>query len=100
MQLVQKPEFTMSSSCPTCTAMLYPTWQQVSLRVWRRTGANLGEEYAVFEPVHEAPKIQRLNKVNLLIDISGVMTPDILESSCSDRLNSGIRSAEGKHDAI
>ena len=64
-------------------------------------GANLGEEYAVFEPVHgSAPKYKGLNKVNpLAMILSGVMMLKHLgELKASERLELAIASVieEGK----
>ncbi len=64
-------------------------------------GANLGEEYAVFEPVHgSAPKYKGLNKVNpLAMILSGVMMLRHLgEFSAADRLERAVAAvvAEGK----
>ncbi|OGW44046.1 MAG: isocitrate dehydrogenase [Nitrospirae bacterium RBG_13_41_22] len=65
-------------------------------------GANLGEEYAVFEPVHgSAPKYKGLNKVNpLAMILSGVMMLKHLgELKASERLELAIASVieEGKN---
>ena len=65
-------------------------------------GANLGEEYAVFEPVHgSAPKYKGLNKVNpLAMILSGVMMLKYLgEFMAAERLESAIASVieEGKN---
>lgn len=65
-------------------------------------GANLGGEYAVFEPVHgSAPKYKGLNKVNpLAMILSGVMMLRHLgELDAAGRLESAVASvvAEGRH---
>jgi len=64
-------------------------------------GANLGEKYAVFEPVHgSAPKYKGLNKVNpLAMILSGVMMLRHLgEFRAADRLEQAVASIieEGK----
>jgi isocitrate dehydrogenase (NAD+) len=64
-------------------------------------GANLGEEYAVFEPVHgSAPKYKGLNKVNpLAMILSGVMMLRHLgEFEAAQRLETAVASviSEGK----
>jgi len=64
-------------------------------------GANLGEEYAVFEPVHgSVPKYKGLNKVNpLAMILSGVMMLRHLgEFKAADRLEQAVTSVieEGK----
>jgi isocitrate dehydrogenase (NAD+) len=64
-------------------------------------GANLGEEYAVFEPVHgSAPKYKGLNKVNpLAMILSGVMMLRHLgEFEAAQRLETAVASVieEGK----
>lgn len=65
-------------------------------------GANIGEEYAVFEPVHgSAPKYKGLNKVNpLAMILSGVMMLRHLgEFEAAQRLETAVASviAEGKN---
>jgi len=65
-------------------------------------GANLGEEYAVFEPVHgSAPKYKGLNKVNpLAMILSGVMMLRHLgEFEAAQRLETAVASVieEGKN---
>ncbi len=65
-------------------------------------GANLGEEYAVFEPVHgSAPKYKGLNKVNpLAMILSGVMMLKHLgEFEAAQRLETAVASVieEGKN---
>jgi isocitrate dehydrogenase (NAD+) len=58
-------------------------------------GANLGEEYAVFEPVHgSAPKYKGLNKVNpLAMILSGVMMLRHLgESEAAQKLENAVAS--------
>ena len=58
-------------------------------------GANLGEEYAVFEPVHgSAPKYKGLNKVNpLAMILSGVMMLKYLgEPKAAERLETAVAS--------
>jgi isocitrate dehydrogenase (NAD+) len=64
-------------------------------------GANLGEEYAVFEPVHgSAPKYKGLNKVNpLAMILSGAMMLNYLgEVNAAQRLGNAVASVvrEGK----
>ncbi|MEW6417421.1 MAG: isocitrate/isopropylmalate dehydrogenase family protein [Nitrospirota bacterium] len=65
-------------------------------------GANLGEEYAVFEPTHgSAPKYKGLNKVNpFAMILSGVMMLRHLgENKAAERLETVVASviAEGKY---
>lgn len=65
-------------------------------------GANIGEEYAVFEPVHgSAPKYRGLNKVNpFAMILSGIMMLKHLgENLIALRLENAVASviAEGKH---
>lgn len=65
-------------------------------------GANLGEEYAVFEPVHgSAPKYKGLNKVNpLAMILSGVMMlRHLREFEAAQRLETAVASVieEGKN---
>jgi isocitrate dehydrogenase (NAD+) len=65
-------------------------------------GANLGEEYAVFEPTHgSAPKYKGLNKVNpLAMILSGVMMLKYLgEFAAADRVEKAVASVieEGTH---
>ena len=65
-------------------------------------GANLGEEYAVFEPVHgSAPKYKGLNKVNpLAMILSGVMMlRHLQEFEAAQRLETAVASVieEGKN---
>ncbi len=58
-------------------------------------GANLGEEYAVFEPVHgSAPKYKGLNKVNpLAMILSGVMMlRHLQEFEAAQRLETAVAS--------
>ena len=65
-------------------------------------GANLGEDYAVFEPVHgSAPKYKGLNKVNpLAMILSGVMMlRHLREFEAAQRLETAVASVieEGKN---
>jgi isocitrate dehydrogenase (NAD+) len=65
-------------------------------------GANIGEEYAVFEPTHgSAPKYKGLNKVNpFAMILSGIMMLRHLgETLIAERLESAVASviAEGIH---
>jgi isocitrate dehydrogenase (NAD+) len=65
-------------------------------------GANLGKDYAVFEPTHgSAPKYKGLNKVNpLAMILSGIMMLRHLgEDTAAERLETAVASviAEGKH---
>lgn len=65
-------------------------------------GANLGEEYAVFEPVHgSAPKYKGLNKVNpLAMILSGVMMlRHLREFEAAQRLEAAVASVieEGRN---
>jgi isocitrate dehydrogenase (NAD+) len=94
MQLVQKPELYDVIVLPNLYGGLIG-----GLGV--APGANLGEEYAVFEPVHgSAPKYKGLNKVNpLAMILSGVMMLRHLgEFKAADRLEQAVASVieEGK----
>jgi isocitrate dehydrogenase (NAD+) len=65
-------------------------------------GANIGEEYAVFEPTHgSAPKYKGLNKVNpFAMILSGIMMLRHLgENLIAERLESAVASviSEGTH---
>jgi len=65
-------------------------------------GANIGEEYAVFEPTHgSAPKYKGLNKVNpFAMILSGIMMlRHIGENLIAERLESALAEviSEGKH---
>jgi isocitrate dehydrogenase (NAD+) len=65
-------------------------------------GANLGEKYAVFEPVHgSAPKYKGLNKANpLAMILSGaIMLRHLGEIKAAERLETAVTSviSEGKH---
>jgi isocitrate dehydrogenase (NAD+) len=65
-------------------------------------GANLGEKYAVFEPVHgSAPKYKGLNKANpLAMILSGaIMLRHLGEIKTAERLETAVTSviSEGKH---
>lgn len=64
-------------------------------------GANLGDEFAVFEPTHgSAPKYKGLNKINpMAMILSGVMMlRHIREESIAERLENAVREVirEGK----
>ncbi len=65
-------------------------------------GANIGEQYAVFEPVHgSAPNLKGLNKVDpIAMMLSGVlMLRHISENKVADRLEKAITTVmeEGEH---
>jgi len=102
MQLVQKPELYDVIVLPNLYGDIVSDLAAGLIGgLGIAPGANLGEEYAVFEPVHgSAPKYKGLNKVNPLAMIrSGVMMLRHLgEFTAADRLEQAVASVieEGK----
>jgi isocitrate dehydrogenase (NAD+) len=102
MQLVQKPELYDVIVLPNLYGDIVSDLAAGLIGgLGVAPGANLGEEYAVFEPVHgSAPKYKGLNKVNpLAMILSGVMMLRHLgEFAAADRLEQAVASviAEGK----
>lgn len=103
MQLVQKPELYDVLVLPNLYGDIVSDLAAGLIGgLGIAPGANLGEEYAVFEPVHgSAPKYKGLNKVNpLAMILSGVMMlRHIGEVSAAERLEKAISNviAEGKN---
>lgn len=103
MQLVQKPELYDVIVLPNLYGdILSDLAAGLTGGLGIAPGANLGEEYAVFEPVHgSAPKYKGLNKVNpLAMILSGVMMLRHLgEVEAADRLENAVSSVieEGKY---
>lgn len=103
MQLVQKPELYDVIVLPNLYGDIVSDLAAGLIGgLGVAPGANLGEEYAVFEPVHgSAPKYKGLNKVNpLAMILSGVMMLRHLgEFSAADRLEQAVASVieEGRH---
>jgi len=102
MQLVQKPELYDVIVLPNLYGDIVSDLAAGLIGgLGIAPGANLGEEYAVFEPVHgSAPKYKGLNKVNTLAMIlSGVMMLRHLgEFEAADQLEQAVASVieEGK----
>lgn len=102
MQLVQKPELYDILVLPNLYGDIVSDLAAGLIGgLGVAPGANLGEEYAVFEPVHgSAPKYKGLNKVNpLAMILSGVMMLRHLgEFNAAERLETAIASVveEGK----
>jgi isocitrate dehydrogenase (NAD+) len=102
MQLVQKPEIYDVIVLPNLYGDIVSDLAAGLIGgLGIAPGANLGEEYAVFEPVHgSAPKYKGLNKVNpLAMILSGVMMLRYLgEMNAADRLETAVASVvkEGK----
>jgi len=102
MQLVQKPELYDVIVLPNLYGDIVSDLAAGLIGgLGVAPGANLGEEYAVFEPVHgSAPKYKGLNKVNpLAMILSGVMMLRHLgEFKAADRLEQAVASVieEGK----
>ena len=102
MQLVQKPELYDILVLPNLYGDIVSDLAAGLIGgLGVAPGANLGEEYAVFEPVHgSAPKYKGLNKVNpLAMILSGVMMlKHIGEFQAAGRLESAIAAVleEGK----
>ncbi|NCO67764.1 MAG: isocitrate dehydrogenase [Nitrospirae bacterium CG_4_10_14_0_8_um_filter_41_23] len=103
MQLVQKPELYDVIVLPNLYGDIVSDLAAGIIGgLGLAPGANLGEEYAVFEPVHgSAPKYKGLNKVNpLAMILSGVLMLKYLgEFKAAERLETVVASliAEGKH---
>lgn len=102
MQLVQKPELYDVIVLPNLYGDIVSDLAAGLIGgLGVAPGANLGEKYAVFEPVHgSAPKYKGLNKVNpLAMILSGVMMLRHLgEFRAADRLEQAVASIieEGK----
>lgn len=103
MQLVQKPELYDVIVLPNLYGDIVSDLAAGLIGgLGIAPGANLGEEYAVFEPVHgSAPKYKGLNKVNpLAMILSGVMMLRHLgEFTAAERLETTIASVieEGRY---
>lgn len=103
MQLVQKPELYDVIVLPNLYGDIVSDLAAGLIGgLGVAPGANLGEEYAIFEPVHgSAPKYKGLNKVNpLAMILSGVMMLRHLgEFDAADRLERAVADvvAEGKY---
>jgi isocitrate dehydrogenase (NAD+) len=103
MQLVQKPELYDVIVLPNLYGDIVSDLAAGLIGgLGIAPGANLGEEYAVFEPVHgSAPKYKGLNKVNpLAMILSGVMMLRHLgEFTAAERLETAIASVveEGRY---
>ena len=102
MQLVQKPELYDVLVLPNLYGDIVSDLAAGLIGgLGVAPGANLGKEYAVFEPVHgSAPKYKGLNKVNpLAMILSGVMMLRHLgELTAAERLEKAVASVieEGK----
>ncbi|TFG36850.1 MAG: isocitrate/isopropylmalate dehydrogenase family protein [Nitrospirales bacterium] len=102
MQLVQKPELYDVLVLPNLYGDIVSDLAAGLIGgLGVAPGANLGKEYAVFEPVHgSAPKYKGLNKVNpLAMILSGVMMLRHLgEITAAERLEKAVASVieEGK----
>jgi isocitrate dehydrogenase (NAD+) len=102
MQLVQKPELYDVMVLPNLYGDIVSDLAAGLIGgLGVAPGANLGEECAVFEPVHgSAPKYKGLNKVNpLAMILSGVMMLRHLgESEAAERLEAAVAAVieEGK----
>ena len=96
MQLVQKPEIYDVIVLPNLYGDIVSDLAAGIIGgLGFAPGANLGEEYAVFEPVHgSAPKYKGLNKVNpLAMILSGVMMLKYLgEPKAAERLETAVAS--------
>ncbi|MEW6569734.1 MAG: isocitrate/isopropylmalate dehydrogenase family protein [Nitrospirota bacterium] len=103
MQLVQKPELYDVLVLPNLYGDIISDLAAGLIGgLGLAPGANLGEEFAVFEPTHgSAPKYKGLNKVNpFAMILSGVMMLRHLgETRAADRLETAVASviAEGKY---
>jgi isocitrate dehydrogenase (NAD+) len=103
MQLVQKPELYDVLVLPNLYGDIVSDLAAGLIGgLGIAPGANLGEECAVFEPVHgSAPKYKGLNKVNpLAMILSGVMMlRHLKEFKAAERLENAIAVVveEGKH---
>ncbi len=100
MQLVQKPELYDVIVLPNLYGDIVSDLAAGLIGgLGVAPGANLGDEYAVFEPVHgSAPKYKGLNKVNpLAMILSGVMMlRHIGEFEAAQRLESAVASVIGE----
>jgi isocitrate dehydrogenase (NAD+) len=102
MQLVQKPEIYDVIVLPNLYGDIVSDLAAGLIGgLGIAPGANLGAEYAVFEPVHgSAPKYKGLNKVNpLAMILSGVMMLRYLgKMNAADRLETAVATVikEGK----
>jgi len=103
MQLVQKPKLYDVIVCPNLYGdIISDLCSGLIGGLGMAPGANIGEEHAVFEPVHgSAPKYAGLNKVNpsALILTSVLMLKHIGEREAADRIFKATSEviAEGKH---
>ena len=103
MQLVQKPELYDVIACPNLYGdILSDLCAGLVGGLGMAPGANIGEEHAVFEPVHgSAPKYAGQNKVNptALILTSVLMLKHIGEREAADKVFNATRDviAEGKN---
>ena len=103
MQLVQKPELYDVLVCPNLYGdIISDLCAGLVGGLGVAPGANIGEEAALFEPVHgSAPKYKGLNKVNPTATIlSGVLLLRHLgEEEAADRVESAVAAiiAEGRH---
>jgi isocitrate dehydrogenase (NAD+) len=103
MQLVQKPELYDVIVLPNLYGDIVSDLAAGLIGgLGLAPGANLGEEYAVFEPVHgSAPRYKGLNKVNpFAMILSGVMMLKHLgEIKAAEKLETAVASviAEGKY---
>ena len=103
MQLVQKPELYDVLVLPNLYGDIVSDLAAGLIGgLGIAPGANLGEECAVFEPVHgSAPKYKGLNKVNpLAMILSGVMMlRHLKEFKAAEKLENAIAAVveEGKH---
>jgi isocitrate dehydrogenase (NAD+) len=103
MQLVQKPELYDVIVLPNLYGdVVSDLAAGIIGGLGVAPGANLGEEYAVFEPVHgSAPKYKGLNKVNpLAMILSGVMMlRHLREFEAAQKLETAVASVieEGKN---
>jgi isocitrate dehydrogenase (NAD+) len=103
MQLVQKPELYDVIVLPNLYGDIVSDLAAGLIGgLGVAPGANIGEKYAVFEPVHgSAPKYKGLNKANpLAMILSGViMLRHLGETKAAERLETAVTSviSEGKH---
>ncbi|MFQ5945842.1 MAG: isocitrate/isopropylmalate dehydrogenase family protein [Anaerolineae bacterium] len=103
MQLVQKPELYDTLVCPNLYGdIISDLCAGLVGGLGVAPGANIGEEAALFEPVHgSAPKYKGLNKVNPTATIlSGMLLLRHLgEVEAADRVESAVAAviAEGRH---
>ena len=103
MQLVQKPELYDVMVLPNLYGDIISDLAAGLIGgLGVAPGANLGEEYAVFEPVHgSAPKYKGLNKVNPLAMIlsGGMMLRHLGEFKAAERLEKAVASVieEGRN---